>query len=122
MDELVIKATKDTPAIFFDPLSGSFEISGRSLPEDANAFYEIAIDWLRRYNDLTMLSAATLVIKLEYFNTASSKLLLDLFHVWEKGSSFNKVVWCYEKNDQDMFDAGKDYSDMLTMTFEFKKF
>ena len=77
MEVIKIKGSDDTPNVILDAENGIFEISGRSLPEDVAAFYEPIIDWLDEYaespNDKTVFD-----FKLEYFNTASSKLLLDV--------------------------------------------
>ena len=40
MDVINIQGTDDTPSVVLDKDKGHFEISGRSLPEDVNMFYE----------------------------------------------------------------------------------
>ena len=77
MAKLDIESTEDTPRVLFNPEGNHFELSGRSLPEDAPSFYGPILDWLDDYYGGSPLPTTTFDIKLEYFNTASSKLVLD---------------------------------------------
>jgi hypothetical protein len=118
MDSLDIKGTEDTPKIIFDKSASLFEISGRSLPEDAAGFFKPVLAWLDAYkaspNPVTEMS-----IKLEYFNTASSKLILDILSKVEsiKGA---KILWFYFDDDEDMKEAGEEFSELVEVPFEFK--
>src|SRR5690554_5359663 len=49
MEVINIKGTDDTPNVILDKASGQFELSGRSLPEDVNQFYEQILDWIDEY-------------------------------------------------------------------------
>jgi hypothetical protein len=120
MEVIKIKGTDDTPTVILDADNGIFEISGRSLPEDVAAFYEPIIDWLDQYaenpNDKTVFN-----FKLEYFNTASSKLLLDVLLKLEDMCDDGKDVlvrWHYPDDDEDMEEAGEEYADIVDVPFE----
>ena len=76
MEVIKIKGTDDTPTIILDKESGIFEISGRSLPEDVTTFYEPVLNWLDEYQEEAN-PKTVFAFKLVYFNTASSKLILD---------------------------------------------
>ncbi|HSZ72134.1 MAG TPA: DUF1987 domain-containing protein [Cytophagaceae bacterium] len=121
MNALSIKATDDTPSINFDPATGMLEISGRSLPEDAAGFYKPVLDWLKQYG-ASAKTASSLAMKLEYFNTASSKIILDIFNVVEKFSSDKKVIWYFDKDDEDMQEAGEEFSEIVNIPFEYKTY
>ena len=77
METIKIQGTEDTPKVILDKDTELLEISGRSLPEDVASFYEPVLTWLDEYaqnpNKKTIFN-----FKLIYFNTASSKLLLDI--------------------------------------------
>ena len=95
------------------------EISGRSLPEDVTAFYEPVLNWLNEYsenpNDKTVFN-----FKLTYFNTASSKLLLDiLMKLEEMHENGNNVLvrWHFPEDDEDMEEAGEEYADIVDVPF-----
>jgi len=120
MDKFYIKGTAETPTVSFDSTGNTFEISGKSLPEDVKEFYHPIIKWLTEYcqspNDVT-----TLKVRMEYFNTASSKMILELFELLNKLhlSGRNAAIeWYYQEDDEDMMDAGNDYADMLDLPFK----
>lgn len=120
METIKILGTDDTPNVILDANNEIFEISGRSLPEDVTAFYEPILNWLDEYaqnpNPKTIFT-----FKLEYFNTASSKLLLDILmrseHMLEDGADI-KIRWCYPDDDEDMQEAGEEYADIVEVPFE----
>ena len=120
MDVIKIKGTDDTPNVILDSENSIFEISGRSLPEDVAAFYEPIIDWLDEYAENP--NAKTVFdFKLEYFNTASSKLLLDVLLKLEDMVDDGKDVlvrWHYPDDDEDMEEAGEEYADIVEVPFE----
>lgn len=120
METIKIQGTDDTPTVILDKENGVFEFSGRSLPEDVNAFYEPILDWLSDYseesNDHTVVT-----FKLVYFNTASSKLILDILLKFEEiGENGSEVLikWFYPEDDEDMEEAGEEYADIVEIPFE----
>lgn len=120
MDILNIKATDDTPEILLDKENAIFEISGRSLPEDAVEFYRPALEWIDRYKKEPN-SKTEFVLKLEYTNTASSKLIQDVLLSLENIPGA-RVVWCYREDDDDMEEMGHEYSEIIDLPFEFKAY
>lgn len=119
MEALIIEKTEDTPGIVLDPSSGRFEISDRSLPENANGFYAPVFEWLDKYSE-TPDSNVTFVFSLEYFNTASAKQIAKVLLLLEKLSKKTKVliVWKYRAEDTDMQSSGIRYSKLLDVEFE----
>ena len=120
MQAIKIKGSDDTPNVILDKDNGIFEISGRSLPEDVAAFYEPILEWLEEYAD-SPLDSTVFNFKLEYFNTASSKLLLDVLlkleDMFDDGKEI-KVRWHYPDDDEDMEEAGEEYADIVEVPFE----
>ncbi len=120
MEPIIIKETEDTPKIIFDPDNNKFEISGRSMPEDVANFYSPLLNWLDEYaespNEKSVIS-----FKLEYFNTASSKALLDILmkleEIYENGNDV-LIKWFYPDDDEDMQEAGEEYSEIVDIPFE----
>ncbi len=120
MEKIVIEGTEDTPGIILDAEAKSIFITGRSLPEDVTAFYQPVFEWLKNIkNELT--GDLTVEIKLEYFNTASSKILLDIFMLLEEmcdgEKSSAKIKWHYDENDDDMLEAGEEYGEIVSIDF-----
>jgi len=124
MNSLVMEGTAKTPSILFSADSGTLEIKGRSIPENSFEFYQPVYEWLDSYA-LKPSAVTSATIQLEYFNTSSSKCLLDIFRKLEslhksERSEVN-VVWMYEEDDEDMMEAGDDYRTIVLLPFELKK-
>jgi hypothetical protein len=120
MEAIKIKGTEDTPNVILDAAENMMEISGRSLPEDVSSFYGPILNWLADYvkspNPKTVFN-----FKLVYFNTASSKLILDiLMKLEELNKKGNEVLvkWFYPEDDEDMQEAGNEYADIVEVPFE----
>jgi hypothetical protein len=120
METLIIKGTEDTPDVVFDIEKNIFEISGRSLPEDVVTFYQPVMEWLNEL-EKTPMDTFILDIKLDYFNTASSKLILDIFLkldvLFSEGKDI-KVRWYYSELDEDLGEAGEEYSELVDIPFD----
>ncbi len=120
MSVIKIQGTDDTPTVTLDKENNIFEISGRSLPEDVVVFYKPILEWLDAYKE-DPLEKTVFDFKLEYFNTASSKLLLDVLLKLEDISSDGHDVlvrWHYPDDDEDMEEAGEEYSEIVEVPFE----
>lgn len=120
MNPIKIEGTPKTPTVIFDAEKGSVEIKGRSIPENSIEFYKPLIDWLEDYmkcpTGLTQVD-----IQLEYFNTSSSKCILDVFKKLEaiyKGGNEVVINWHYEEDDEDMLEAGEDYQSIIKIPFK----
>ncbi|HPD94442.1 MAG: DUF1987 domain-containing protein [Bacteroidales bacterium] len=120
METIKIMGTDDTPTVILDAQNDIFEISGRSLPEDVTAFYDPVLTWLDEYSSSP--NAKTIfTFKLVYFNTASSKLLLDILMKLEQMTEAGNDVlvrWYYPEDDEDMQEAGEEYADIVDVPFE----
>lgn len=119
MNVLLIDETADTPKVILNKEKNIFEMSGRSLPEDSVSFFSPVLAWLQEYGSAP--NPETLFhFKLEYFNTASSKLILDILHVLKKIQGI-QVLWYYYEDDEDILDIGKEFSEQVSIPFSFKQ-
>lgn len=120
METIKIQGTEDTPKVVLDKDNDIMEISGRSLPEDVASFYDPILNWLDEYADSPN-GKTNFNFKLVYFNTASSKLILDvLMKLEEIHEAGNEVLirWHYPEDDEDMEEAGEEYADIVDVPFE----
>lgn len=120
MENISIEGTPKTPAINFNYDSGLIEIKGRSIPENSIEFYKPMVDWLEKYADSPQ-TKTEVNIQLEYFNTSSSKCILDVFKKLETIYKADKDViinWYYEEDDEDMLEAGEDYQSIIRVPFK----
>jgi hypothetical protein len=119
MKLLLIEETDHTPAIKSDGAKGFIELKGRSNPENALEFYKPIIDWITEYEKAP--AASTNVnIKLEYFNTSSSKIILKALKKFEAIYKANNEVlinWYCDEGDLDMLQAAKDYESLIAAPF-----
>ena len=120
MEPLSIEGTTKTPTIKLDPKTGTIEIKGRSIPENSIEFYRPIVEWLEEYAKFPN-KKTTVNIQLEYFNTSSSKCILDIFKKLESiKRARNEVIinWYYEEDDEDMLEAGEDYESIIRVPFK----
>lgn len=120
MEKIVIEGSPKTPTINFDMASGTLEIKGRSIPENSIEFYKPLVEHLEKYAAKPQ-GATNVNIQLEYFNTSSSKCILDVFKKLEgihKGGSAVVINWYYEQDDEDMLEAGEDYQAIINVPFK----
>lgn len=122
MEIINLEGTEDTPRVLFDPSKNIFEITGRSLPEDCSQFYGPLLKWLDGY--IASPNANTIFeVKLEYFNTASSKMILDVLSKMETLKEAGKQVtihWYSHDDDEDMQEAGEEFAELVEVPFEYK--
>ena len=120
MEIISIEETKKTPGITLNKDAKIFELKGRSMPEDATEFYEPVILWLREYAENPHKDGLNLMVKLDYFNTTSSKMILEIFKIIE-GLDNHKILWHYFEDDEDMQDAGEDFQYIIGSVIELVK-
>lgn len=122
MTDLQLQATNTTPRIDLPSKGGEGWIEGNCYPENAFAFFEPVMSWLRNFRKDGG-TRMTVNIKLDYFNTSSSKCLLDLFQLLQdanaEGTQF-RVSWLYCQDDPDMRDNGEEFAQGLKLPFEIK--
>ena len=122
MDAIVLKSTPITPLIIFDPKMERLEIKGVSIPENSINFYKPLLECLDAYA-LGPVSSVVAHIQLDYFNTASSKSILDVLRrlkvLHDKG--FNVTInWYYEEADEDMREVGENYQLIVSLPFNMR--
>ena len=124
LENLIIEGTPKTPFIFFETATGLMEISGKSIPENSLGFYQPVYSWIESYGANPQ-GKTKIKIQLEYFNTSSSKCLLDIFRKLEAikkaAKSDVEVAWHYEADDEDMMEAGDDYNSLVDIPFQLIK-
>ena len=117
MEDIRIDGTPKTPTVRFLAAEGLLEIKGRSIPENSIEFYKPLIDWIDFYSKNPR-EATTVNIQLEYFNTSSSKCILDVFKRLESIKDGVQINWYYEEDDEDMLEAGEDYDAIISIPFK----
>jgi len=121
MEKIVIEPTNETPKVILDKENSVFEFSGNSLPEDVVTFFSPILSWFDEYAK-TPNETTKIIFNLEYYNTSSSKMILKLLEkfrdIHRSGYSI-EVHWHYMEDDEDMIEAGEDYSENIKVPFKF---
>ncbi len=120
MNVINLEGKQDTPKIILDVENNKFEISGKSFPADVGIFYKPIIDWLDEYS-LEPLEKTVFVLRMDYFNTASSKVILDILYKLEDMANEGhdiSVKWYYPDDDEDMMETGEEYDEIVDIDFE----
>ncbi|MBU0487611.1 MAG: DUF1987 domain-containing protein [Bacteroidetes bacterium] len=128
MEKLFIEATKSTPTINFNPQEKYFEIAGQSRPENVSEFFDPIMNWLKEYSyevsaaTATTESPLTFEFKFDYFNSASSKYVLDILKKIKEYQTVGariEVYWYVEEGDEDIQAAGEEMSKIVKLPFIF---
>ncbi|HPW67592.1 MAG TPA: DUF1987 domain-containing protein [Salinivirgaceae bacterium] len=117
MRPISCEATIDLPKVVFDKEKGEFLIEGLSMCEDAFHFYEPIVKWIEQYG-LDPNPTTVVKFKITYFNTASSKMILDIMArfewIYRMGHDVS-IYWHYHPEDEDMEEAGEFYASRLNV-------
>lgn len=120
MEELRLKATKNTPEVLLSP-EGLIRIRGRSIHENVTEFFGPVEEWVSEYIKLPA-DITIIEMNLEYFNSASAKIFIHLFqkvtYVTLKDKKF-VINWYYEDGDEDILERGEYFSSVLDVPFNF---
>ena len=119
MEILNMKGNWKSPSISFNP-DGNLQIWGRSLPENAIDVYNPIFNWLDNYKK-NPAKITSVIFKLEYFNTTSSKLIYEIFKRFEEiknnGNDIH-VKWHYEADDPDLKEEGNTLNKIINIDIE----
>lgn len=121
MDVYLVHGTAKTPSILLDPKAGTLEMKGRCIPENTIEFFRKLLDAVEAFGK-TNAKKFEITLQLEYFNTSSSKCLLDLFKNAEvlKNNGVEVLInWIYDKEDEEWLEVGKDYESMTEVPFKY---
>lgn len=121
MSELLIESSQDTPEIEFSSAKGYVRIEGKSLPEDSTRLYEELISALKEYCQSPK-DTTSADLKLEYFNTSSSKSILEVLKLLKQiklSGKEIKINWMFDEEDEEMLEAGQDFSSLINIPFNY---
>lgn len=130
MNPLKIEQTNVSPFVNLDPSRGVFILGGYSRPENVRDFYFPIISWLDEFkNELIdlknkgqLLSQFNFDFKFIYFNSSSAKFLYDiviLLNEMQKAELPISINWHFDKDDDELREAGEELSDMAQVPFKF---
>ncbi len=120
MKVIRIEPTETTPRVILNKDNGDLLIQGKCLPEDVKKFFTPIIEWFDLYLDEP--NPETVVeLDFDYFNTASSKMILVILsrlRDLKRKGKWVQVIWKYPQYDLEL-EAGEEFSSLLNIPFEF---
>jgi len=120
MEKLQIEGTGHTLKVDFNPSDGLLNLEGKSLPENADKFFTPLINWIKDYSE-NPADSTTLVMNIDYLNTASTKFMFTIFlkleNLKEQGHNI-LAKWYYADDDEDMQNIGEEFDDVVNIPFE----
>lgn len=110
MESLSIIGSNSTPEVNFNT-DGKLSLGGRSLPEDVELYYAPLEKWMMALDA----EKVQFDINLEYFNSSSSKKILDLLKVLDANMKVKtiEITWHYEEGDDDCLESGQIFEELL---------
>jgi hypothetical protein len=114
MENLIITGNSNLyliPYINFNAESGHCEITGESYLEETKEFYDKLMNWFRTYIQ-EVRGSLVIDLKLSYFNTSTSRCLLDIFRLLKgyqlQGNSV-EVNWHISQEEDYMVEEVEDF-------------
>ncbi|MDD3473322.1 MAG: DUF1987 domain-containing protein [Syntrophaceae bacterium] len=124
MEELRIEPTKSTPFIQIDTAKNRIVIKGESYPENPAKFFEPIWSKVESYLSSDIGSPVQVDIELSYFNSSSSKALMNFFGMLENANSAGQEIsvnWWYNRENESAMEAGEEFKeDVPSLTFLLK--
>jgi molecular chaperone DnaK (HSP70) len=91
------------------------KVEGRSFQENVVEFYTEINDWLDGYL-LTDFGTLTFDCMIEYFNSSTTKLLMNMLIKMDKYASAEKKIivnWIADRQNDIMIECGEDFKDEM---------
>lgn len=101
MEKWTIDATDRSPKVILDRQESVLMIEGRSYPEEGMDFFDPIVMRFRSIQESEN-PIRTIHIRLEYYNSSTTKALAELFTALErsaKNGNETKVIWEFEQDD-----------------------
>lgn len=118
MEKIELQKSAHSPYILMDEKQNLIYFEGNLVVPDAASFFRPLVGWINNYfNDNTELKV---VMKIDYFNTAASKMINTMFAEIKKGSDKGvkvEIDWYYQESDEDMAEMIQEVSEIAELEF-----
>jgi len=120
MERLFVEATDYLPLIDFS-CDGKLKLEGKAIPEDAVKVFNPLIEFI---DDLEI-QTVVFDINLIYFNTATSKKIMEMLRHLDANNKINliQVNWHYEEGDDDSLETAEIFEEsLLRVSFRYHEY
>jgi len=110
------KKTTSTPYVLVDEEKNYMKLEGRSFHENVVDFFQEIDDWLDNYlaSDFAVF---TFDCEMNYFNSSTAKLLLNLIMKMDKHASSQKKIivnWISTESNAIVIECGEDFQEEVS--------
>jgi len=101
MEKWTIEASDRSPSVVLDRQESILKIDGRSYPEEGMDFFDPIVLRVKRLLQ-TEMPIRIVHLRLEYYHSATSKAIAELFNTLVKAKAMGhevKIIWEYEEDD-----------------------
>jgi len=119
MEKWTIDATDRSPKVILDRQESVLMIEGRSYPEEGMDFFDPIVMRFRSLQESEN-PIRTIHIRLEYYNSSTTKALAELFTALErsaKNGNEAKVIWEFEQDDDGIQEDITMFKETYALTF-----
>ncbi len=120
MEKWTIEPTDRSPRVILDRQDSVLLIEGRSYPEEGMDFFAPIVVRFRSIEESDN-PIRVIHIRLEYYNSATTKAMADLFTALElsaKRGNEAKVIWEYEADDDGIEEDVAMFRETYKLEFE----
>lgn len=114
MQDIYVARTNQSPEVDFRFSEHKLQMTGEAYPENANAFFLHILTSLENYLSSADGQTIEFNFKLTYFNSASTKMLYNMFELLNESSSKNNHIilnWFYDEEDDTIQEFGEGVQD-----------
>jgi hypothetical protein len=110
MEKIFFEPTSKLPLVDFNP-EGYLLLKGVSIPEDSGKIFIPLIDFVDQLDS----NKVTFDINLTYFNTSTSKRLMELLKHLDANNKIKSVSvnWFFEEGDEDSVETAGIFEESL---------
>ncbi len=112
MNNIYIARTAESPEIDFDFTCHTLNMNGESYPENASEFFRPILITLETYLKSISNSDIIFNFQLTYFNSASTKMLYNIFELLNESANSNNnritLNWYHDEEDDTILEFGMD--------------
>lgn len=116
MGKIEVQKTVSTPHMIIDEENNYLRLSGESFPENIVNFYAPLTSWLEGYL-ATDFPSFTFDCHLVYFNSSTSKLLMNILGAMNDAAARGKKVvvnWHSSKENDVIIECGEEFGEDFT--------
>lgn len=116
MNNIIIEATKSSPLVLLNAQTRILTFVGESYPENAAKFYTPVIEWIDAFLMQENKDSVTVNITLHYFNSSSSKILMDIFDrldIAHQNGTPVTVNWRYHEENDTAIECGEEFMEEI---------